>query len=394
MPAPSDHPLRARWGASVEFPCPGWGDVVMWTSQYKSLARPIWTTGTGTVDAVFVCVTWDADGVREAASVAAALECPLVALCSGAVDRLAVATVCGDHAGLVWLVIELPSGFRHRLLDFATSQVQEAAPTRLGDLSVKRNLALLLARSMSWRRVLFLDEDIRDVCPAEIRVAARALEKQADLDVVGFDVDDFPDNSVVCHANRLSGQCQGTFLSGAALLVDAGGIESFFPTIYNEDWLFMAGALSARRIGRVGAVSQLPYEPFSDPDRAEQEEFGDVIAEGVMHHSARTRGGSVNDDRDYWRTVLDRRRRFIETIVERLSVDDHQASVAALAALRAAERRRAEIDPAACASFVRRWQRDLASWRERLHSVRRDESLNAVLSDLHVREHAQSSWRL
>ena len=70
---------------------------------------------------------------------------------------------------------------------------------RHSDLSAKRNLGLVLSRLLGWSRVLFLDDDITELNPADMRQASGLLDTH---DAVGLHVGGFPDNSVVCHAYK------------------------------------------------------------------------------------------------------------------------------------------------------------------------------------------------
>ena len=70
---------------------------------------------------------------------------------------------------------------------------------------------------------------------------------------VGMWVTDYPDNSIVCHANRMTEGSQDVFVSGAALAVDCDADIGFFPDIYNEDWLFFFDDASARAAGQLGS---------------------------------------------------------------------------------------------------------------------------------------------
>ena len=123
---------------------------------------------------------------------------------------------------------------------------------------------------------------------------------------VGFTIEDYPDNSVVCHAHRLSGERQETFPGGSALILDVGQFDGPFPAIYNEDWLFLYDAVRNGSLGVGGPLRQLRYQPFENARRAASEEFGDVIAEGLFRliHEGR----DIADARaDFWRSALERR---------------------------------------------------------------------------------------
>jgi hypothetical protein len=122
-------------------------------------------------------------------------------------------------------LIPMPDGWSSPLLDFSTADIPEATDTRVGDLSLKRNVGLLLAHLVGWRGVLFLDDDIRDLSPRTVLRAAGALRPGW---ATGMIAEDFPDNSVVCHALRLSGAPQGVFVSGSALAVDTTTVAPSF----------------------------------------------------------------------------------------------------------------------------------------------------------------------
>ena len=59
---------------------------------------------------------------------------------------------------------------------------------------------------------MFLDDDIRSLTAETVSQAVALTEKYR---AVGFTIGDYPDNSVVCHAHRLSGGSQETFPGGS-----------------------------------------------------------------------------------------------------------------------------------------------------------------------------------
>src|SRR5205807_7134696 len=136
---------------------------------------------------------------------------------------------------------------------------------------------LLLGRLCGWR-MLYLDDDLRGLRLEQVRAAAAALDRHA---VVGIRVVGFHDNSVVRHAYRLAGGNQDSYL-GSTFMLDASTETSFFPPVYNEDWLFFALLAAAGRVAAAGTVSQLAYDPFVHT-RAFHEEFGDIFAEGIIY---------------------------------------------------------------------------------------------------------------
>jgi hypothetical protein len=301
-----------------------------------------------------------------AAQLADGTDCVLLVLCSTS-DQAERA-----RAELSWMsrdrlfVFAVPPAYEHDLLCFRTAAHPELEIDRSShaDIARKRNLGLLFARLCGWRIVFFLDDDIRSLSGAGLAAAA-GLTK--DVHAVGFNISQYPDNSVVCHANRLAGGKQDVFPGGSALIIDFDRTDSFFPPIYNEDWLFLFDALRSRSVAVAGSVSQLEYEPFANPRRAAAEEFGDLIAEG-LYRLIHQGSGVTDATRSYWRDALALRSMFIDDVAERLLGADGPTSAAncALMSLAAARKRLLAISPLACVSFVRAWRADLDAWRQGL----------------------------
>jgi hypothetical protein len=63
---------------------------------------------------------------------------------------------------------------------------------------------------------------------------------------------DFPDDSVVRHAQGQTGRDQDVFVSGAVRTVDTAAPVAFFPEICNEDWLFFYRDVVERKLGYSG----------------------------------------------------------------------------------------------------------------------------------------------
>jgi hypothetical protein len=290
--------------------------------------------------------------------------CALVVLCT-TLDQAAkaiaeTAVLAGDV-----LVSHVPDPYEGAFLEMRTPQHPEndVIPSCHVDIARKRNVGLLLARICGWSTVMFLDDDIRDLTAGAVLAAAGLTAR---FQAAGFKIGRYPDNSVVCHAHRLAGGAQDVFTGGSALLVDTSRVNTFFPPIYNEDWLFLFDAAERRSVTMAGSLSQLEYDPFAQPRRAASEEFGDLIAEGLyrlLHE-----GGDVEQATGgYWRDALVRRSRLIDDIAERLlSGPSRSATDYALMSLAAARKRLAGISELACLSFVRSWRTDIDIWRERL----------------------------
>ena len=171
---------------------------------------------------------------------------------------------------------------------------------------------------------MFLDDDIFGVTLTDLAKIASQLDSHQ---VTGLISRSFPDNSVVCHANRLSGRDQDNFVTGAALGVNCAEKPlDFFPDVYNEDWLFFASHAAQGQIISVGTARQQPYKPFADPKRAVMEEFGDLIAEGL--YALFNDGQSLDAaTKAYWNDFIHARRELIERLADDLYlIPTHEAA--------------------------------------------------------------------
>jgi hypothetical protein len=335
------------------------------------------------IDAVIVPSARSRDSIVEAARLASRLKTPLVVLCSRDSRRDEVIEFVKPRARDVNVVAV---DVREREVDlgvtFHTTEILRRTPfRRTSDTSVKRNLGLLLARSQGWRRVLFLDDDILVPSAHDVGRAACMLD---DFEVVGLRLGGFPDNSVVCHANRQMGRRQDTFVGAGALLVNIDAVTSFFPSIYNEDWLFLLDQRGLRRLMATRRVTanQQPYDPFADPERASQEEFGDVLAEGIfalldVHRPI------ADATESYWRLFIqDRRNLILDLQRHALRRPESDRRRHMLASLEAAVNSLNKITPEFCVVYLRAWHDDLNRWQERLRATSTPVDLDVALKEL------------
>jgi hypothetical protein len=322
-------------------------------------------------DAIVVPTHRPSARLRYSIDLAGRTHTPLIALCSGAAYNEAVVKMAAK-AGVEAYAADIPAGDPLRV-GFRTSANKELAAANLGrnpDLSVKRNLGLALARLLGWQKLMFIDDDIHGVSTGAVATLAEALDAHS---ISALIPRDFPDNSVVCHANRLGGGKQDVFASASGMGVRCDRDDlAFFPNIYNEDWFFFAQEAAGRKIANVGESRQRSYDPYYHPARAASEELGDLLAEGVY---ARLDIGEEiwTVDADYWRYFIDRRAEFHGRVLEALRrVDAPKREQAARAAksVAAAQRQLAQISPQLCQTFVRLWSGDLRRWHWYLERLR------------------------
>ncbi len=318
------------------------------------------------IDAIIVPTARPPAYLDQAAALAHALGCTLVTLHSKQWTSAAKAAQRLPR-NVNLLAVDIRDPAQLRLPDWETSRLLAGTVfDRRTDTSAKRNMALVLSRMLGWSRVLFLDDDITELDPDDVRRASGLLDT---YNAVGLRVGGMLDHSVVCHAYRQAGGSQQAFIGGGALAVHLERSTSFFPDIYNDDWFFLLdGDKGIQPVGVTGAVRQFPYDPFRNPDRARGEELGDVLAEGI--YWLLDQGGSVTDaDQAHWTKFLVRRRRFIERVLRMVEQDgtlEPAERARRIAALKGSLGRLRLITPELCEKYLRAWAADRQRWHREL----------------------------
>ena len=336
------------------------------------------------LDAIIVPGARKATHLDHAVTLARAAQCSLVVLCSQDLHGREVKEYLDARAFSAAIVIDLPTGYSHplfffrRLLDIK-DQLPPACSHQVTDLSMKRNIGLVLAKMLGWRRIFFLDDDIRDIAYSDLLTTVSMLKF---FSAAGMSITEFPDNSIVCHANRMTGGSQDVFVSGAALAVDCDSDIGFFPDIYNEDWLFFFDAAAKGKLGNSRLkATHLVYYPFANPQRAATQEFGDVLAEG-LYALLHLRIGVEHATSIYWSYFLEGRRNFLEATLSRVSEAPPDMQDEITASLHSALKCLSGITPDLCARYVEAWRQDLKHWKRRLARIRPMPSVDAALAEL------------
>jgi hypothetical protein len=336
------------------------------------------------LDAIIVPASRPAGNLCHAVDLARALNCRLVVFCSRKASAVEVRAVLASNRVRRGIAVDLPYSYEHKFFDFRSSklirkELPEVRESPNGDLSRKRNLGLMLARILGWKRIFFMDDDIRNVTVADLRATVAMLDCHRSA---GMRVTDFPDNSVVCHAHREVGGTQDIFLSGSVLAVNCVEDVGFFPEIYNEDWLFFYDDARTQQLGWSGRnATQLPYDPFRQWQRAEREEFGDVLAEGLyalLDEGMELTAATEN----YWKTFLDVRQSFLDDINERSRQLALAQRIKIQGAIETAKLQLTWIQPSTCERYVKAWRADLDDWRGNLDSLPSALSVKSALAHL------------
>jgi hypothetical protein len=353
------------------------------THHDKLLRKLDWRPGEqpsgGPVDAIIVPASRRAQHLSGLVDLAARCGATLVVFTSHQCDiDEAAALVAGTPGSGRAVLAEIPSGEVPKVdtpsgevLDLGRMATSDGEFRRLdgnrsSNLSVKRNLGLLLARYRGWRKIMFLDDDLIGVTQEHV---ARVAHHLATNRFAGLKTLQFPDNSVVCHANRLVGHPQGIFVSGAGLGVNTGDAINLqiFPDVYNEDWFAFADEAATAGVAHVGDVRQLSFNPFENPQRATFEEFGDLIAEG-LYALFNDGCGLHRATESYWADFIDVRRQFVKDLRGQLANNDTHEWAQARTSLREVLHRLGAIEPAHCVAFLDAWQADRRSFA---HASRR-----------------------
>jgi hypothetical protein len=367
--------------------------------SHASLLRDVSAAGVpqtrSRLDAIVVPAARPSSALQDVISLSATLSVPLVVLCSRQAHIEQVAQRVEKTFGARALIVEVDE--RNQLLDVAllTSdrEFRDACADRSSDLSVKRNIGLLLGRLQGWSKILFIDDDISHFRPSDIERLTGYLDRHAVASMVSRH---FPDNSVVCHARRLAGLQQDVFVSGAVLGVNLHYPKlSFFPDIYNEDWFFFARNAAERSLPKIGEVRQAKYPPFADPGRAEREEFGDLLAEGLYALFEYRPGWDFKEQLraaalvSYWEHFKELRLRMIRETDEALSgvqltadPANYLKTLQAQESLRFAEKRATGISADLCVDFLDKWQEDEVRWQQVLRRYKTVLSERDALAEL------------
>ncbi|WP_300611536.1 hypothetical protein [Trebonia sp.] len=344
-------------------------------------------------DAIIVPASRPAENLQTAIGLAEAANCHLVLLCSFQAHTSDVRDRLAERSFHRATVIQIPAHYRHAYFEFRTTYWVDNGPARVvcaarySDLSIKRNIGLVLARMLGWQRVLFLDDDIRKVSAAALAGTVSLLgapgRRGVPYRTAGMTINGFPDNSVVCHARRCVGEDQDVFVTGSVLAVDSSAPFGFFPDIYNEDWLFFYhDAAEGRLASSDFQAEQVAYNPFADPRRAAAQEFGDVIAEG-LYALLHSKLGVESADHEYWRMFLADRNRVLDEIVRRLP-GLPQGREDMEKAINGAREKLDEIRPDMCAGYLKAWQSDLERWEVRLAKLPRADSVRDAVDVLRL----------
>lgn len=307
----------------------------------------------------------------------------IIFLCSGDAKKEDVATIAKAYPALKWFAMDGPYNYDVYGKDFETPY-SSIAFGKTNDLAEKRNIGLLLGRAMGWEGVFLLDDDLAITKQHLLKVKSLLFYSNASL--VGFNARSFPDHSVAVHARRLVSDPIDSFIGSGAMAVRTNkSLPSFYPHIYNEDWLFMLMySLLGYDVVWAGTIKQEVYNPFKNLQRANNEEPGDILGESLtllaMALRRETKKYATFEEvvtkilkianESFWEKEISKRISFIQQtrdgIQKRGILTPYRRQ--ALKALDSSLERligtdvKGGIRAVELADWVRRWARDLKKW--------------------------------
>jgi hypothetical protein len=397
--AAEDHPQSSDWKNGVDttrpFEISSYLDLLQLPripTSRKDIPSGKRNISTPIVDAIIVPTFRSAEQVKSAVDLASQARCDLLLLYTDDFPPELHTVLEGLEQGRA-IPLALRSGQRNpHLLDLGADLPQSFASAAALDISRKRNLGVLIGRMRGWTRMLLLDDDIRKLTIEKLSAAAALLDKYP---VVGLQVHRYPDASVVGHARRRNGRRQEPFVSGGSLLIDPQRLDGFFPAIYHEDWLCTINHLRAGEVAIGGIVGQKAYKPFASADRAKNEEFGDILALGLLwlvYTRRKTSAPSIEGDAVYWREatnlgfwveLLQERALLLKDIAERLKAR-YPDDLPAQRALEVARHRCGELAADEFVAVMKKWISNLDLWRDRVSRLPRVESVEKALAELGI----------
>jgi len=221
------------------------------------------------------------------------------------------------------------------------------------DLPLKRNFALVYSIQKGFQNILLVDDDISGITPKVLYKGTKALETNK---IAGCLVDGFPDTSVIGHIKQKYGELYYPFLSGSFLFIKTSQVDSFFPLIYNEDWLFMIPSINLREISAVDTVQQKPYDPFYDIGRVKLQEFGEIIAEGLFELISEAKY-TERFNSLFWDDYINYRRSYVSKLLNQTEPRFHIFINESL-------KFSGQIKPVSCLHFIENWEDDLRTFNK------------------------------
>lgn len=215
------------------------------------------------------------------------------------------------------------------------------------DLPTKRTAALEHARRNHFAVGLLIDDDIGLMGSEDLQIF-RSLENA----LLGRPPNSCPDQSVL--EETFGSATPHAFPNGNYLFFDPAKQISFFPKIYNDDWLFVWSSRGCRPTITASGSLRHGARSFVPEERARQQEAGETLVKGLCAD------GSDILDEAYWAAVMTERREYVSGLRALAATPRSLRMVEAALSVHHA------IDAADVVEWCRAFMSDCRKWRSRL----------------------------
>lgn len=280
------------------------------------------------IDTIIVPQGRSAEHIDHAAYLARDVGARLISLCSHEAKAEQVAAVLERMGDFEWIAIDIPPGYTIPGVEFLAHKTIPEIAQKDPDwnLSDKRNLGQLMARLAKSERAFFHDDDLY--------ILAKALGKVglmlSNMEIAGLRCGLYPDRSAKMHVRRMIADYHMTrrpldhatasLVSGNSMGFNVRRLRRPFPPgVYNEDWVLQQPSVVKKQAALAeDYYYQSAYNPL-DPERARQEEFGEVLIAGMFHDIEDAWENPAQphlQDRFFWEKILEAEREFAQNLLD------------------------------------------------------------------------------
>jgi hypothetical protein len=181
------------------------------------------------------------------------------------------------------------------------------------NLGYARNFALLAGKAAGFKRVLFMDDDIK--VPA-ISVIDDLFALLAEYRFSGAHITGLVDDSILGHVATNSDIFNERMLSGGFMAFEPGRIEHYFLNNYNEDWIWLFLQTRDKSLIQTTEVMQALGDPLDDyTNKIMFQEFGEIALDGILDCYKQDDFKNLRT-LSFWRRMLDERSVYLENLFQ------------------------------------------------------------------------------
>lgn len=192
--------------------------------------------------------------------------------------------------------------------------------TKKWNLGYARNYAILLAKKMNFKEVLFMDDDIIVEDDTLIQNTFKNLSK---YDFVGARVTGMIDDSMIGYIVRELNYPPEEYFSGGFIAFKLSIITNYFINRYNEDWIWLYLHQISSKFLLLGEVKQLPYDNFKNAiKKAKRQELGEIMIDGVKEAYNRRNFNLLKNEK-FWKKMLIEKQEYYNEL-QILSIEENR----------------------------------------------------------------------